>query len=97
MAFYYTESVVLWTYHQENPSDNNPSMNDLSRWDRDLVQSYEGRLRQILPENNIPVTRETKSRILLLATVSNGGTVETQIRNACEYYVNAWNMDLDLV
>lgn len=95
MSFNYNESVVLWTFHRKNPSVYAPTINQLNAWDQELFGSYENKLIEILSDAGIPLSRETKSRVLLLATVSNGGTVPMQVRNACRYYVNTWGQDLD--
>jgi hypothetical protein len=95
MGFNYNESVVLWTYHKDKPGDYNPTINKLNKWDKDLFDSYENKLVELLNEYEIPISRETKSRVLLLATVSNGETISMKVRNACKYYMNTWGIDLD--
>lgn len=95
MAFNYSESVVLWSYHENNPSNYSPTISQLNKWDRDLFANYEDKLIELLNEYEIPVSRETKSRVLLLATFSNGGTVAIKVRNACKYYAHAWSLNLD--
>lgn len=95
MSFNYNESVVFWSYHFDSPGEYEPSNDDLSQWDQDLFNSYEDTLVVKMTEAEIPLNRENKSRVLLLALVSNGGTVAIKVRNACRYYRHVWMTDLD--
>lgn len=95
MAFNYSEIVVLWTYHQYKPTDYAPTTTKLTNWDKKLFASYEDALKEILAEKGIPLTRENKSRVLLLAKISQGGPIKAQVRNACEYYANVSGINLE--
>jgi len=94
MSFNYNESVVFWSYHIDSPSDYNPSNNKLSDWDQSLFDAYEDDLIEKMTDEEIPINRENKSRVLLAALVSNGGTVSLKVRNACKYYKNVWMRDI---
>src|ERR1700745_3636532 len=96
MAFAFSELAILWTFHNQFPSQYSPTSADLHEWDDQLVNRYDAKLNDLLAEYGIPITRENRSRILMLAVVSAGGDgTRTQVRNACKYFKNASALDLD--
>lgn len=86
MAFDYTEYCVIWTYHHANPADYTPTASELDDWDTQLVQTYEAKLLELMPQFDIPITTENKSRVVALAEVSNGQSPGVRVRNACRYF-----------
>ena len=97
MPFAFSEIAVIATYHEEFPSDYKPTVEDLHDWDDQLVQTYASRLEQVLAEFQVAITRENKSRVLMLAVASNGADGSlTQIRNACRYFQHTSGLDLDV-
>jgi hypothetical protein len=87
MAAHYRDYEVRVTYHHKHKSDLSPTPAKLRTWDADLFRLYEDHLMRIMLEYGIRRTKGNKSRVLLLARVSNGN-VSGQVRNACEYFVN---------
>lgn len=96
MPMAFNELAVLWTYHEAFPSKYEPSVAELADWDDQLVAMYDGRLTEVLTEMNLSLTRENKSRVLMLTVVSAGSAPKTQVRNACRFYVHARDLDMDV-
>jgi hypothetical protein len=94
MAFDYTEYCVVWTYHNANPSDYDPSASDLDDWDTQLVETYEAKLQVLMPEFDIPITTENKSRLVALAEISNGQSAGVKARNACRFFAAVAKLQL---
>lgn len=87
MATHYRDYEVEVTYHHKHKSDLSPTREKLRNWDRDLFRLYDEHLMQFMLEYGIRRTKGNKSRVLLLARLSNGN-VSGQVRAACEYFVN---------
>jgi len=92
MTFHYSDQAVLWAYHNDKPSAYNPSLQDLEAFDNDLHGKYEVKLVEEMTSAGIDVDKRTKSRILMLAKVSNGQSVRKKVRNACRYYTAAMSV-----
>ena len=87
MATHYDDYEVEVSYHHKHKSDSSPTAEKLRTWDRDLFRLYEDHLMRIMPDFGIRRTKGNKSRVLLLARLSNGNA-SGQVRAACEYFVN---------
>ncbi len=92
MALHYDKVTVLFGFHQRQPASYTPTQQELEQEDADLFAGYDAHLEEQLPAHGIEVSRTTKSRVLLLALVSNGATRRVKTVNACKYYVHAWNV-----
>ena len=93
MAMRYRKATVLWTYHREKPGSYEPSVGQLEDWDDELADFYDAKLDEEMLAADIPVTKATRSQIVALAEVSNGGgNARIRVRNACRYYKNTWNL-----
>lgn len=95
MSLHYDDEIVIWTYHIANPDKYRPTPDDMKEFDQDLFDTYEDSLTSILPDFAIALTRRNKSRIVLLAAVSNGTQPGRRVRNACNYFAHATTLDLD--
>ena len=92
MALHYDKVTVLFGFHQRVPASYTPTTEELEQEDTDLFDGYDAHLDEQLPAHGIEVSRTTKSRVLLLALVSNGATRRVKTVNACKYYAHAWDL-----
>ena len=90
MALHYDKVTVLLRYRQHFPDRFAPSAEQLEEEDAALFAHYDHHLEEQLPLHGIAVTRTTKSRVLMLALVSDGQGRRTRTRQACRYYARAW-------
>lgn len=92
MPLHYDKVTVLSGFHQRLPASYTPTAEELEQEDADLFDGYDAHLEEQLPAHGIEVSLTTKSRVLLLALVSNGATRRVKTVNACKYYAHAWNV-----
>ena len=93
MAMRYQKATVLWTDHHDKPGSYEPSVDQLEDWDDELAEFYDLKLDQEMLAAGIPVTKATRSQIVALAEVSNGGgSARIRVRNACRFYANTWSL-----
>jgi hypothetical protein len=85
MATNYDEFALVWTYHNANKSDYDPTDQELIDWDQELYDRYEAKLDAPMTAAGLPLNRTTKSQVVALAEVSNGSNDSTLIKNACKF------------
>jgi hypothetical protein len=90
MALHYDKVTVLLRYRQHFPDTLEPTAGQLAAEDAALFAHYDHHLEEQLPLHGIAVTRTTKSRVLMLALVSEGQGRRTRTRKACRYYARGW-------
>lgn len=93
MALHYKKAVVLWTYRENKPDKDDPTVEDLREWDTELYQKYEetengNLLKELMMHHNIKTSKAKKSHIVALAQVSTETHSEENVANACKFYAN---------
>lgn len=75
------------TYHYRHPDDYSASPDELDAWTRYLAKIYGPYVEQEMTDARLPAhDLSTRSRIVLLAELSNGAHPQQRLRNACRYY-----------
>jgi len=92
MALHYSKPAVIFAFHRRDPADLAPTVAELEQEDADLFEGFDGLLEEQMPLFGIEVTRRSKSRVLMLALVSNGATRRVKTVSACRYYAHAWSV-----
>ena len=83
----YDERTILLRFHQNgNRNLERPTRHDIERLDTELQRQYERDLLASLEENNLPLDRQTKSRVLELALVFTMSGRSVAVRFAAQRY-----------